>query len=100
MWTAWGKRKLRPAVGRNDRYQILSPPATAVRESSVPSAPRSRDRISPPSEGLTAIREPITLKGDLQGAVRRSLTSFFGFDGPPARRDWWLAAYVTALVLL
>ncbi len=88
-------------MGHNSRYQILSPPAIAVRESSVPSAPRSRDRISPPSEGLTAIREPITLKGDLQEWTRRSISRFFGFDRPhPEARDWWLVAYVGALALL
>ena len=97
----WGKRKLRPVVGRDNRYQILSPPAIAVRESSVPSAPRSRDRISPPSEGLTAIREPITLKGDLQGWIRRSTSRFFGFEGTsPGTHDWWLVAYVAAVALL
>jgi putative nucleotidyltransferase with HDIG domain len=99
MWTAWGKRKLRPAVGRVNRYQILSPPAIAVRGSSVPSAPLSRDRISPPSEGLTAIREPITLKGDVQELIRRSTGRFFGLDGPPKGREWWLVAYVSALAL-
>ena len=101
MWTAWEKRKLRPAVGRDNRYQILSPPAIAVRESSVPSATRSRDRISSPSGGLTAIREPITLKGDFQEWARRFISRFFGFEGhSPEARDWWLVAYVAALGLL
>ena len=100
MWAAWGKRKLRPVVGRDDRYQILSPPATVVRESSLPNTPRSRDPISSPSEGLTATREPITLKGDLQEFVRRSIARFFGFPGPPEARDWWLVAYVASVALL
>src|SRR4029077_9295248 len=48
-----------------------------------------------------AIREPITLKGDLQEWMRRSLSRFFGFDGSsPEGRDWWLFAYVAALALL
>jgi putative nucleotidyltransferase with HDIG domain len=96
----WGKRKLRPAVGVDDRYQILSPPAIAVRESSIPNAPLSRDRISPPGEGPTAIREPITQKGDLQEAIRRSVARLFGFEAAPATREWWLVAYVGSLVLL
>src|SRR5690349_20047567 len=100
MWMVWGKRKLRPAVGVDDRYQILSPPAIAVRESSVPSAPLSRDSISPPGEGPTAIREPITQKGDLQEAIRRSVARLFGFEAAPATREWWLVAYVGSLVLL
>src|SRR6476620_5342198 len=100
MWTVWGKRKLRPVVGRDNRYQILSPPATVVRESSLPRVSRSRDRISSPSEGLTAIREPITLKGDLQELIRRSTGQFFGLDGPPEGREWWLVAYVSALAVL
>src|SRR5690242_13648780 len=100
MWRAWGKRKLRPAVGRGNRYQILSPPAIAVRESSVPNAPRTRDRISTPSEGLTAIEDPITLKGDLQESARRCVARFFGFETPPERRDWWLVGYVAVAVIL
>jgi hypothetical protein len=49
MWTVWGKRKLRPAVGLDNRYQSLMFPEIAASDASASSGVAMRERIVPPS---------------------------------------------------
>jgi hypothetical protein len=48
MWTAWGKRKLRPVVGRNLRYHQRKLPETAATAHSASSVFMNLGRILPP----------------------------------------------------
>jgi hypothetical protein len=48
MWTPWGKRKLRPAVGLVNRYQSLTFPETAASDTNASNKLDTRRRIVPP----------------------------------------------------
>jgi putative nucleotidyltransferase with HDIG domain len=51
-------------------------------------------------EGLTAVTDGITLKGEFQVDMASFIAWFFGFMGRPTRREWWLVGYTGALTLL
>jgi putative nucleotidyltransferase with HDIG domain len=106
MWTAWGKRKLRPAVGRNNRYQNLTFPVTAATEASESSKVAIRERTFPP-RGTNGGSEGITLKGDFQvdsSSLRKDIEArfqvLFGLETRPTSRDWALVGYTGWLVVL
>jgi putative nucleotidyltransferase with HDIG domain len=106
MWTAWGKRKLRPVVGRVNRYQSFTFPETAAIEASASDRVAMRERNVPP-KGTDGDSEPITLKGEFQGDshslrndIERRFQALFGLDSAPSARDWALFGYTTWLVVL
>jgi putative nucleotidyltransferase with HDIG domain len=106
MWTAWGKRKLRPSVGRDNRYQNLTFPVTAATEASESSKVAIRERTFPP-RGTNGDSEGITLKGDFQvdsSSLRKDIEAqfqvLFGLETRPTSRDWTLVGYTGWLVVL
>lgn len=42
----------------------------------------------------------ITLKGDFQADLKRTVCWLFGVTGRPTRRDWWLVVYTASLAVL
>ncbi len=112
MWTAWGKRKLRPAVGPTSRYQNLTFPVTAASDASESSKVATRERTFPP-RGTNGGSEGITLKGDFQvdtSSLRKDIEGWFqalfGLESRPNNRDWaligytgWLGVLLLALVI-
>jgi putative nucleotidyltransferase with HDIG domain len=99
MLARWGKQKLRPAVGRRNRYQSLMFPESAASDARASSRLGTRKRILPPT-GTDGMSEGITLKGEFQGTSRRTLRWLFALDAPLKRRDWALISYTGWLVLL
>jgi putative nucleotidyltransferase with HDIG domain len=106
MWTAWGKRKLRPAVGRDNRYQSLTFPEMAASDANASSTVAIRERTLPP-QGTNGGSEGITRKGEFQANsqglrndIKTQFQGLFGLQSEPTRRDWALVGYTGWLVAL
>ncbi len=106
MWTAWGKRKLRPAVGRDNRYQSLTFPEMAASDANASSTVAIRERTLPP-QGTNGGSEGITQKGEFQvnsqglrNDIKTQFQGLFGLQSEPTRRDWALVGYTGWLVAL